>query len=208
MRAPAFWGLIGIFILSPVAPAERPGGEIRSRIDGKGLEYFEVFADATHGNHASPAPMHLVGDRPQLPKSLHIRAESTWKVGKSGRPADASGSSGGNCPHCPEPSLPPGALIARWVTLDVTMPPNPLATSLPTEPLSAWFLIGTSISVDVPVQKAAPRPFTPTWLNLYRGLNASPELHYTPLIGLQYQCNAAEFSNNDGWLHVYQEWIW
>jgi hypothetical protein len=68
--------------------------------------------------------------------------------------------------------------------------------------------VGTSTSVEVPVQRAAPRPYTPAWLSLYQGLDAGPELRYTPLIGLQYQCNDTDFSDNDGWLHVYQEWIW
>ena len=196
-------------ILAGSVSAQRPGGEIRKRTDAGGNEYFEVFADARRGEHGSPAPMRTVAGHSEWPKLVLIRAESTWTTNKTAKDwFDGNGKQASVCPACPAPSAPLGALIARWVKLDATKPPDIFGTSLPTEPLSLWFLVGIAASVEVPVQKAGPTPFTPRFLSLYSGLDSGPEMHYTPLIALQYQCNSNDFSNSDGWLHVYQEWRW
>jgi hypothetical protein len=42
------------------------------------------------------------------------------------------------------------------------------------------------------------------------GLVAAEEFRYTSLVLLQYLCNdeVDGFADNDGWLHVYQAWMW
>jgi len=198
----------GLLVLIVLVMLERPGGEIRRRTDAKNREYYEVFADALNGNHAGPAPMHIVNGQPQWPKSIQITVEDTWRIARDPeRPVGAGGKAGSGCPSCPSPNQPWGALIARWVKLDMTKLPTAL-NSLPTEPVSEWFVVSGAASFQVPTAAVAPRPYRPLWLGLYPGLPATPELYYTPLLALQYRCNDSEMSDNDGWLHVYQVWTW
>jgi hypothetical protein len=186
--------------------AQRPGGEVRKRTDEKGAEYYEVFADARNGEHGGPAPMRLTSGGPKWPRSLTIRAESTWNLRKS--LAESVDANGGNesCPNCPLPSARAGALIARWAKLDVTSILG-LLTRRSTEPVTDWTFIGRSITIALPIPSlVAPKPLAspPT----IPGIPVGPELAYTPLVALQYRINDSDVSDNDGWLHVYQEWVW
>jgi hypothetical protein len=201
--------LLACFALSPALNAQRLGGEVRKRQDDRNQPYFEVFADHTHGNHGEPVPMRA-GPPASWPTRVEIKAESFWMVDKSqaGR-VDASGAGTGR--RLVAPQFPRGALIARWVSLDVENPPNLSYETLPTKPLSAWLLIGKKATVDLPIPaKVSPRPFRAIWQSMIPGLGAAEEFRYTPLVLLQYLCNdeVDGFADNDGWLHVYQTWTW
>jgi hypothetical protein len=207
VRIPTVAGLLPLLVC-----AQRPGGEIRRRTDNQGREYFEVFADHVNGNHGYPAPMRS-GRRP---KRVLIAAESTWSIA-AGVVVDAGGGSSscagatGAADRCPAPNLPWGALLARWVTLDITRDAALWETELSTKPVSAWFLAGKQKVVDVPIPSTvSPRPHKPVLLALFSELGKLEEFHYTPLVALQFECNDASsaFRDNDGWLHVYQQWQW
>ncbi len=201
--------LLSVLALSPGLHAQRPGGEIRKRQDDRNQPYFEVFADHTHGNHGEPAPMRP-GPPPSWPARVEIHADSFWMVDKSpaGR-VDAGGSGAGR--RLVAPQFPRGALIARWVSLDVENPPNLSFETQPIKPLSAWLLIGKKATLELPIPaKVAPRPYRAMWQSMIPGLDPAEGFRYTPLVLLQYLCNDEidGFGDNDGWLHVYQTWIW
>lgn len=201
------WLLTGLALL-PTLNGQRPGGEIRKRQADRSRPYFEVFADHIQGNHGEPAPMRS-GPPPSWPARVEIHAESFWMVDKSpaGR-VDAGGAGTGR--RLVAPAFPRGALIARWVSLDVETAPNLASGTLPTKPLSAWLLIGRKATLDLPIPgKIAPRPFRALWQSMIPGIGAAEEFRYTPLVLLQYLCNDEidGFADNDGWLHVYQTWI-
>jgi hypothetical protein len=209
-------GSVRIVMLAVLLPlliwAQRPGGEIRRRIDNQGREYFEVFADHINGNHAYPAPMR----GGHWPKRVAITAESTWTIA-AGVIVDAGGASSGCAAatgaggRCPAPNLPWGALLARWVSLDISREAALLQTELPSNPIAGWFLAAKQKVADVPIPSAiSPRPYSPSVLALFSELGKLEEFHYTPLVGLQFVCNDAStaFRDNDGWLHVYQQWDW
>jgi hypothetical protein len=192
------------FLTVQTSIPQRPGGEIRRRTDAQGKEYFEVFAEHPRGNHAYPAPARFEGQTVHLPRRVTIRAESTWIIapGPDGT-ISADGKSPGTCAgrglSCPAPDLPWGVLLARWVKLE-----SAFAGSTP---VTGWMRVGRQAMLELPlgislhaVNANAPFP----------EFNARAEFHYSPLIGLQFVCNDGEgrYADNDGWLHVYQDWTW
>jgi hypothetical protein len=205
---------ISALLLAAALLAQRRGGEIRERRDNQGREYFEVFADHSDGNHGFPVPMDGNG---HWAKAVDIRAESAWTIfaGVSGQ-VTADGKGPGSCAPaagdvCAAAPFPRGGLIARWVILDTTKPPNPFLQTVPTEPLTDWFFVGKQASIPTPIpDRVHPRPFSPPWLALYAGLSPDARFRYTPLVALQYLCNEYRngYGDNDGWLHVYQQWTW
>jgi hypothetical protein len=190
--------------------AQRPGGEVRKRTDDQKRVYFEVFADHINGNHGEPAPMRTGGPA-TWPRRVEIRGESFWMIDKSpGGRVDAGGGAG-TARRLVAPEFPRGALIARWVSLDAETPPRVIPDTLPTKPLSGWLLIGNKATLDLPIPtKVVPRPFRASWQSMIPGIGGAEEFRYTPLVLLQYLCNddVDGFGDNDGWLHVYQTWIW
>jgi hypothetical protein len=210
-RIPAIVALVLSSLSSPLGlDAQRLGGEIRKRKDDQNRFYFEVFADHINGNHGEPAPMRT-GSTAAWPLRVEIRGESYWMIDKSaaGR-VDADGVTG-TARTLVAPEFPRGALIVRWVSVDAEAPPHLISDALPTKPLSGWILVGKKTTLDLPIpSKIAPRPFRALWQGMIPGIGQVEEFRYTPLVLLQYLCNdeVESFGDNDGWLHVYQTWIW
>jgi len=204
-----FLPLLAVFLSRP-GWAQRQGGEVRRRKDDQGRTYFEVFADHLSGNLAEPAPMRMEQGGARWPRRVSVRAESFWMIatGENGK-VDANGIPATGKPLV-APGLPQGALIARWTTLDLTQHPV-LLSGVKTTPISDWLMCGRNREIEVPIPaKVHPSPYIPNWLGALARLDPQQEFQYTPLVALQYQCNdeLGGFGNNDGWLHVYQTWIW
>jgi len=199
-------GAVLLLLAAVLSDGQRPGGEIRQRTDERKAIYYEVFADARNGEHGGPVPMRNTGQGPTWPRSVSIRGESTWAIRKTPHEfIDANGTKE-SCSDCPVPTAPAGVLLARWVTLDMT---NRLALLRPSPvPVTFWTAVGKAATLAVPIPPVSPKPYTPSGTPAIAGLTIGPELHYTPLLGLQYRINDGDISDNDGWLHVYQDWIW
>jgi len=206
-------------VLASAAWAQRPGGEIRKRQDDHRRDYYEIFAEHPLGNHTDPAPMSMGSGVPKWPKSISIRAESSWFVSSDHSASGiiyADGTGPGTSKldaHANDKrvarTLPKWALIARWVSFDTTKPPDFGSGTTPTKPISDWFLVGKGGVFDLPIpSKILPRVYRASWLGSL-DLQRS-DLNYTPLVGLQFVCNddVDGFVDNGGWLHVYQEWTW
>ena len=155
--------------------------------------YFEVRAANKDGNLGGAMPM--IGDQTKasFPKKIHIRADSWWQVRNP--PGDpkvavyADGTGPGATPppafRTVAPQFPAWSLIACWFSESEGAK-------------SKWFYVGKDLTIYIP-------------LNILTELTATGPGSYTPLIYLQYLCNDEvdlSRSDNHGWLHVYQDWIW
>ncbi len=156
------------------------------RADDNGRTYYEARAEELCGNQGGPVPMYAQG---VWARHVTITTESYWMVqsGDNGTPVYPDGSGIGNEGPAGDGFAAPGlakwSLIARWAT--GVGPGDHL------DFISGYFEIGRGGIFDVPNLVGVCNP----------GQGAAD---YHPLVCLMYRCNDEDYSDNAGWIHVYE----
>lgn len=152
-----------------------------ARTDPNGQTYYEIRARNPGGNLGGSVPMYG-GNLPA--KKVTVRAESFWRVadGEGGASINPDGS--GRAKPASKggflaPNLDPWALIARWEQFNQDPGSADFGNA---KPLSGFFQVGYGGTFDVPSFVPADHTY----------------------VSLRYFCNDEDFTDNTGWLHVYE----
>jgi len=152
-----------------------------ARTDPSGQTYYEIRARNPGGNLGGSVPLYG-GSLPA--KKVTVRAESFWRIadGEGGAPVNPDGSGRGKPASMNgfrEPNLAPWALIARWEQFNQDPGSADFGNATP---LSGYFLVGYGNKFDVPSFVPAAHTY----------------------VSLRYFCNDEDYTDNTGWLHVYE----
>jgi len=154
-----------------------------ARVDEQGQTYYEIRARNPNGNLGGSVPVYG-GTSPS--RHVTIRATSFWRVadGESGAPIQPDGSGRakpGNMSGFKAPNMKPWALLGQWQQFDQ----DPASGNFGNfTNLSGLFEIDFGGTFDVPI--FAPEP--------------------NKWVALRYYCNDEDYTDNTGWLHVYESY--
>jgi hypothetical protein len=154
-----------------------------ARTDDQGKTYYEIRARNPNGNTGGSVPVYG-GTSPA--RHITIRAESYWRVadGENGASIHPDGSGRpkpSDMAGFKAPNLKPWALIGRWQQFNQDPSSSDFGNATN---IGEFFEIDAGGTFDVPV--------------------FAPDAH--KWVVLRYYCNDEDYSDNTGWLHVYESY--